>query len=84
MLQDREREIAAAVRELLEAQRVGVLGTYGLGSPYCSLVGFSFEPGLERLYFATTRATGGLRYVSGGGTAGAASRLTMARPGAAF
>ncbi len=57
MLQDREREIAAAVRELLEAQRVGVLGTYGLGSPYCSLVGFSFEPGLERLYFATTRAT---------------------------
>ena len=57
MLQDREREIAAAVRELLEAQRVGVLGTYGLGSPYCSLVGFSFEPGLERLYFANTRAT---------------------------
>ena len=57
MLQDREREIAAAVLGLLETQHVGVLGTYGSGSPYCSLVGFSFEPGLERLYFATPRAT---------------------------
>jgi len=56
-LKEKDREVAEAVRRLLESQRVGVLGTYGAGSPYCSLVGFSFEPGLERLYFATTRAT---------------------------
>jgi len=57
LVKDMDREIAAAVGALLDTQRVGVLGTHGAGSPHCSLVGFSFEPGLERLYFATTRAT---------------------------
>jgi len=56
-VKEKDREVAEAVGALLAAQRVGVLGTHGSGSPYCSLVGFSFEPGLERIYFATTRAT---------------------------
>jgi nitroimidazol reductase NimA-like FMN-containing flavoprotein (pyridoxamine 5'-phosphate oxidase superfamily) len=56
-VREKEREIVKAVGALLESQRVGVLGTFGSGSPYCSLVGFSFEPGYGRLYFATTRAT---------------------------
>lgn len=50
-------EIFRAVRELLDSQMIGVLGTYGSGSPYCSLVGFSTEEDLRRLYFVTTRAT---------------------------
>ena len=57
LMRDKDREVADAIGALLDSQRVGVLGTHGSGSPYCSLVGFSFEPGLERLYFATTRAT---------------------------
>jgi len=56
-VREKEREIVKAVGALLESQRVGVLGTFGSGSPYCSLVGFSFEPGYGRLFFATTRAT---------------------------
>jgi nitroimidazol reductase NimA-like FMN-containing flavoprotein (pyridoxamine 5'-phosphate oxidase superfamily) len=56
-LEEKDRKVAGAVRDLLSSQRVGVLGTYGSGSPYCSLVGFSFEEGLGRIYFATTRAT---------------------------
>lgn len=56
-MKDSDRKIADAILELLESQRVGVLGTHGLGQPYCSLVGYSFEPGLGRLYFVTTRAT---------------------------
>ncbi len=56
-MKDMDREIAAAVGTLLDSQRVGVLGTHGAGSPHCSLVGFSFEEDLGRIYFATTRAT---------------------------
>ncbi|HOV29196.1 MAG TPA: pyridoxamine 5'-phosphate oxidase family protein [Synergistales bacterium] len=56
-VKENDQEVARAVGALLESQRVGVLGTFGAGSPYCSLVGFSFEPGYGRLYFATTRAT---------------------------
>jgi nitroimidazol reductase NimA-like FMN-containing flavoprotein (pyridoxamine 5'-phosphate oxidase superfamily) len=56
-VKEKDQEVARAVAALLESQRVGVLGTFGAGSPYCSLVGFSFEPGYGRLYFATTRAT---------------------------
>jgi nitroimidazol reductase NimA-like FMN-containing flavoprotein (pyridoxamine 5'-phosphate oxidase superfamily) len=52
-----KKEVFKAVKDLLDSQMTGVLGTYGSGGPYCSLVGFSAEEDLRRLYFVTTRAT---------------------------
>lgn len=45
------------LRELLEHQLLGVLGTHRDGEPYTSLVGFAATPDLATLYFATGRST---------------------------
>ncbi|MEE4270355.1 MAG: pyridoxamine 5'-phosphate oxidase family protein [Thermoanaerobaculales bacterium] len=45
------------LRELLNGQLLGVLGTHHDGEPYTSLVGFAATPDLRRLFFATGRAT---------------------------
>jgi putative heme iron utilization protein len=45
------------LRELLETQLLGVLGTHHEGAPYTSLVGFATAPDLKHLLFATGRAT---------------------------
>ena len=45
------------LRELLETQLLGVLGTQREGEPYTSLVGFVVTPDLKQLLFATGRAT---------------------------
>lgn len=45
------------LRELLERQLLGVLGTNHDGEPYTSLVGFSATNDLKYLLFATGRAT---------------------------
>ncbi len=45
------------LREMLESQLLGVLGTHHDGEPYTSLVGFAATPDLEQLLFATGRAT---------------------------
>lgn len=47
----------AVLRELLETQLLGVLGTHRAGAPYTSLVGFAATPDLRHLLFATGRAT---------------------------
>ena len=45
------------LRELLDGQLLGVLGTQGQGAPYTSLVGFAATADLGYLLFATGRAT---------------------------
>lgn len=45
------------LRELLDTQLLGVLGTHGEGAPYTSLVGFAVTKDLRHLLFATSRAT---------------------------
>jgi len=45
------------LRELLDAQLLGVLGTHHDGEPYTSLVGFAATPDLKHLLFATGRST---------------------------
>jgi putative heme iron utilization protein len=45
------------LRELLEGQLLGVLGTHHGGEPYTSLVGFAATPDLAQLLFTTGRAT---------------------------
>jgi nitroimidazol reductase NimA-like FMN-containing flavoprotein (pyridoxamine 5'-phosphate oxidase superfamily) len=45
------------LREMLENQLLGVLGTHHDGEPYTSLVGFAASPDLKLLLFATGRAT---------------------------
>lgn len=45
------------LRELLEGQLLGVLGTQHDGGPYTSLVGFAATPDLRQLLFATGRST---------------------------
>lgn len=45
------------LRDLLESQLLGVLGTHHEGEPYTSLVGFASTPDLKHLLFATGRAT---------------------------
>ena len=47
----------AILREMLESQLLGVLGTHHDGEPYTSLVGFASTPDLKHLFFATGRAT---------------------------
>jgi len=45
------------LREMLENQLLGVLGTHHDGEPYTSLVGFAAASDLKHLLFATGRAT---------------------------
>ena len=45
------------LRDLLETQLLGVLGTQHDGEPYTSLVGFTATPDLKQLLFATGRST---------------------------
>lgn len=45
------------IQQLLESQRLAVLSTSDKGSPYASLVAYSFSSDLRFIYFATTRAT---------------------------
>lgn len=45
------------LREMLESQLLGVLGTHHDGEPYTSLVGFAATEDLKALLFATGRAT---------------------------
>ena len=45
------------IQQLLASQRLAVLSTSDKGSPYASLVAFSFSSDLRCIYFATTRAT---------------------------
>ena len=45
------------LREMLESQLLGVLGTHHDGEPYTSLVGFAATDDLKYLFFATGRAT---------------------------
>lgn len=52
-----EGEVFNAVHKLLFSQRLGVLGTYGSGRSYCSLVSFSSTEDLRQVYFFTTRST---------------------------
>ena len=47
----------AILRELLETQLLGVLGTQHEGEPYTSLVGFAAAPDLKGLLFTTGRST---------------------------
>jgi hypothetical protein len=52
-----ERSHMEMLRELLETQLLGVLGTHHGGKPYTSLVGFASTTKLDQLLFATGRAT---------------------------
>ena len=52
-----ERSHMEILRELLEGQLLGVLGTHHEGEPYTSLVGFAATPDLKQLLFATGRST---------------------------
>lgn len=45
------------LRDLLESQLLGVLGTQHNGEPYTSLVGFVATPDLKQLLFVTGRST---------------------------
>ncbi|NIO06250.1 MAG: pyridoxamine 5'-phosphate oxidase family protein [Proteobacteria bacterium] len=46
-----------ALKDLFNAQHLGVLATQGGGQPYSSLVAFAATDDLKYLVFATTRAT---------------------------
>lgn len=52
-----EGEVFNEVQKLLTSQRLGVLGTFGTGRPYCSLVSFSSRDDLRQIYFFTRRST---------------------------
>ena len=52
-----DRSHMEILRELLEGQLLGVLGTHHEGEPYTSLVGFAATPDLKQLLFATGRST---------------------------
>lgn len=52
------------LRELLDGQLLGVLGTHHDGEPYSSLVAFAATGDLTRLVFVTGRATRKFSYLS--------------------
>lgn len=52
-----DRSHMQILREMLEGQLLGVLGTHRDGEPYTSLVGFAATDDLKYLLFATGRAT---------------------------
>lgn len=53
---DRE-QLEREIRALLANQHLAVLATHDQGQPYASLVTFAATTDLQRLYFATARAT---------------------------
>jgi putative heme iron utilization protein len=52
-----DRSHMEVLRELMESQLLGVLGTHHDGEPYTSLVGFAATTDLKHLLFATGRST---------------------------
>jgi hypothetical protein len=52
-----ERSHMEILRDMLDTQLLGVLGTHHEGEPYTSLVGFAATPELKHLLFATGRST---------------------------
>lgn len=52
-----DRSHMEALREMLDHQLLGVLGTHHGGEPYTSLIGFAATADLKHLFFATGRAT---------------------------
>ena len=52
------------LRELLDGQPLGVLGTQYQGAPYTSLIAFAATEDLRRLVFATARSTRKFRNLS--------------------
>jgi len=53
----KDRSHMEVLRELLESQLLGVLGTHHEGEPYTSLVGFAATGDLKHLLFATGKTT---------------------------
>ena len=53
----KDRSHMEVLRELLESQLLGVLGTHHEGEPYTSLVGFAATEDLKHLLFATGKTT---------------------------
>jgi nitroimidazol reductase NimA-like FMN-containing flavoprotein (pyridoxamine 5'-phosphate oxidase superfamily) len=51
---DRRRQ---SLKDLLDSQKLAVLGTHREGQPYGSLVSFAATEDLKQLLFATTRST---------------------------
>ncbi|PKL46826.1 MAG: hypothetical protein CVV42_15090 [Candidatus Riflebacteria bacterium HGW-Riflebacteria-2] len=58
-----KKPIIDTVKELLFAQRLGILATVNDDSPYTSIVGFAAEPDMKSIYFGTPRATLKLRNI---------------------
>jgi hypothetical protein len=52
-----DRSHMEILREMLESQLFGVLGTHHDGEPYTSLVGFAATEDLKQLLFTTGRST---------------------------
>mgnify|MGYP001556072461 FL=1 len=52
-----EAELEHLIRELIESQKLAVLGTQNEGQPYANLVAFAPSDDLKSLYFVTARAT---------------------------
>jgi nitroimidazol reductase NimA-like FMN-containing flavoprotein (pyridoxamine 5'-phosphate oxidase superfamily) len=52
-----QTQISSKVKKLLDAQKLGVLSTYGRNQPYSSLVAFAAPKDLKTLIFATARST---------------------------
>ena len=55
---------AEVLQDLLGGQKLGVLATHGPDHPYASLVAFSTDDELTRLYFVTPRATRKFQFLS--------------------
>ncbi len=60
-----ERSHMAILRELLDSQLLGVLGTQHEGEPYTSLVGFATTSDLKEILFTTGRSTRKLQNLAG-------------------
>ena len=52
-----QQQTLGDIREILDAQRFGVLSTHNDGQPYASLVAFAATEDLRRILFCTPRAT---------------------------
>ena len=61
---DPEENPVGALRELLDGQLLGVLGSHFEGAPYTSLVAFARRDGIRRMLFATARSTRKYRNLS--------------------
>ena len=52
-----QQQALCDIRDILDAQRFGVLATHAVGQPYASLVAFAAAEHLRRILFCTPRAT---------------------------